>query len=263
MPGRPGPAIFGGRCPGPGPGRCPARDGGGRERRRHAHRRQSRGAACCPSRSARLASNRAQVAWPLRRLDAPLQLVRLWDVETGQEPRGFRGHEDLVNSVAFTPGGRLAVSGSSDATVRVWDVGSGNPVVGLRDTRTVYRAVAFLPGGRHVVSGSRLFRKLRNRSAESRDLCSDFLNFRKSLVRINLSGSGTSTRNGCCTTSAVTRGTSAAWRSATMASGSCPAAPAVPWDRRRYGCGNYRRERGRANRHPYRGAESMASSLTP
>jgi len=38
------------------------------------------------------------------------------------------GHEADVNGIAFTPDGRLLISGSSDGTIRVWDVESGAEV---------------------------------------------------------------------------------------------------------------------------------------
>ncbi len=39
--------------------------------------------------------------------------------------RTFKGHSDDVNSVAFSPDGRFALSGSRDDTLRLWDVKTG------------------------------------------------------------------------------------------------------------------------------------------
>jgi WD40 repeat protein/tRNA A-37 threonylcarbamoyl transferase component Bud32 len=48
--------------------------------------------------------------------------IRLWDVATRKERSvSLRGHDAGVNSVAFSPNGRILVSGSSDGTVRFWE----------------------------------------------------------------------------------------------------------------------------------------------
>ena len=50
----------------------------------------------------------------------PDATLRLWDVETGKVVRSFDGHTDVVRSVAFSPDGRRALSGSRDMTMRLW-----------------------------------------------------------------------------------------------------------------------------------------------
>lgn len=54
--------------------------------------------------------------------------LRLWDATTGESLRQFGGHANWVRSVAFSPDGKLAVSGSWDATAQVWDLASGEQV---------------------------------------------------------------------------------------------------------------------------------------
>jgi len=46
--------------------------------------------------------------------------VRLWDVTSGREVFCFRGHQDAIFSVAFSPSGARAISGSWDGTIRLW-----------------------------------------------------------------------------------------------------------------------------------------------
>jgi WD40 repeat protein len=50
------------------------------------------------------------------------KLVRLWDVESGNELQVLKGHTDGVTTVCLSQDGYLAASGSNDATVRIWDI---------------------------------------------------------------------------------------------------------------------------------------------
>lgn len=49
-------------------------------------------------------------------------MVRVWNVQTGQQLERLKGHKDSVYSVAFSPDGKTLVSGSLDRTLRLWDV---------------------------------------------------------------------------------------------------------------------------------------------
>jgi WD40 repeat protein/serine/threonine protein kinase len=63
------------------------------------------------------------------------------------------GHSGPVRSVAFSPNGKLAISGSEDNTIRVWDVATGDAVKALRGHGSSVRSCVFSPDGNLVLSG--------------------------------------------------------------------------------------------------------------
>ncbi|MFI5687195.1 trypsin-like peptidase domain-containing protein [Streptomyces sp. NPDC051636] len=79
--------------------------------------------------------------------------VGLWDVATGEPRENLHGHFDWVNSVAFSPAGRIIATGSTDMTARLWTAELQDPAEAIRKVcRTVHRDLtpqertAYLPG---------------------------------------------------------------------------------------------------------------------
>jgi WD40 repeat protein len=91
--------------------------------------------------------------------------IRLWDTATGEclrvfgdEPDHPRGVDSVptVQSkrVRFTPDGRFAVSGGSDAAVRIWDLGGGRCLRVLDGHDGAVNAVAISADARFALSAS-------------------------------------------------------------------------------------------------------------
>jgi WD40 repeat protein len=79
------------------------------------------------------------------------QILR-WDAATGNMRPGVLRHMEIVRALAYSPDGRLLLSGSDDHTARLWDTASGAPVGStLRHPGRVH-GVAFHPGGRRVAT---------------------------------------------------------------------------------------------------------------
>ncbi len=86
--------------------------------------------------------------------------LKLWDVHSGRMLKSLVGHNDIVESAAFSPDGKLAFTGSYDGTLKLWDLASGRELRNFAsnesltgDTNPVY-SVAFSPDGKTALSGN-------------------------------------------------------------------------------------------------------------
>jgi WD40 repeat protein len=75
-------------------------------------------------------------------------------VTEGNELRTLTGHAGPVRGVAFSPDGKLVVSGGVDRTVRIFDVATGKPIDVLSGHQDTVFAVAFSPDGKILASAS-------------------------------------------------------------------------------------------------------------
>ncbi|MBZ0281060.1 MAG: TIR domain-containing protein [Anaerolineae bacterium] len=88
--------------------------------------------------------------------DPPIQAQRVL-ADAAYQPgvqRLFAGHSDSVLSVAFTPDGRFAVSGSADKTLMVWEVATGRILRRFEGQTDAISSVAVSPDGTLALSGS-------------------------------------------------------------------------------------------------------------
>jgi WD40 repeat protein len=91
----------------------------------------------------------------------------IWLVVPDHSIRTFTGHSKDITSVAFSPDGRTALSGSLDNTARLWEVATGKQLLTFTGHAPVFpeRAidvVAFSPDGRTALSGRRTERTISN-----------------------------------------------------------------------------------------------------
>lgn len=57
------------------------------------------------------------------------ETIRLWDYNIGMKTgEPIKGHNGIITSVAFSPGGDKFASGSRDTTIRIWDANTSKPI---------------------------------------------------------------------------------------------------------------------------------------
>ena len=85
---------------------------------------------------------------------AAAENIRIYDASTYEEIKGLAGHTDSVLALAFSPSGKLLVSGGADNTARLWDVDTGKLLRTLKKHTGPVNAIAFAANGEKFKCGS-------------------------------------------------------------------------------------------------------------
>lgn len=82
--------------------------------------------------------------------------VLLWHATTGEKIAKLEGHTGAVYSVAFSPDGKILVSGGGeiDKSIILWDIATTEVITTLTGHTEGVRCFAFSPDGNTLVSGS-------------------------------------------------------------------------------------------------------------
>jgi tetratricopeptide (TPR) repeat protein len=81
-------------------------------------------------------------------------MARLCDAATGRLIGSPLTHRDRVEGVAFSPDGKVALTGSSDQTARLWNARTGEPIGPPLMHQGGVWSVAFSPDGRWILTGA-------------------------------------------------------------------------------------------------------------
>eukprot|EP00736_Rhodelphis_marinus_P002929 Rmarinus@m.4982 len=85
--------------------------------------------------------------------DSRWRSMRLWGDSGPPAMKSLEKHSDWVNTVAFSPDGKILASGSDDKSIRLWDVWSGDYVATLESGTAHILHVAFSGNGEIVACG--------------------------------------------------------------------------------------------------------------
>lgn len=80
--------------------------------------------------------------------------VWVWDAATGEIQGIYRGHTDMVITVASSPDSKYIASGGNDTTVQVWEVATGRRLITYGGHSSGIGSVAWSPDVKYIASAS-------------------------------------------------------------------------------------------------------------
>jgi len=80
--------------------------------------------------------------------------IFLWDLNKKTVLKTFKGHEDKVKDIVFSPDGNYVVSASEDESIKIWDLKSEKLFKTLKKHNGNVNALAFSFDGKYLASGS-------------------------------------------------------------------------------------------------------------
>ena len=81
-------------------------------------------------------------------------IIRLWDIESGEQLHLLKGNENYLTSAVFSPNGKQLAAASNDNTARLWDANTGKQLYILKGHNKHVRSVVFSPDGKRVATAS-------------------------------------------------------------------------------------------------------------
>jgi len=83
-------------------------------------------------------------------------VIRLWDVATGEMTGTLTGHEAGILGISFSSDGLLVASASTDRTVGIWRLSDASLLHSLQGHQGPVNGLAFSPGGQIIASAGGL-----------------------------------------------------------------------------------------------------------
>jgi WD40 repeat protein len=83
-----------------------------------------------------------------------IRTIKLWDAAEGKEVRISAGYMKRVISIAFSPDGRAALTGTNDGTLQLWDLSTGKEIRSFAGLEVYVGKIAFSPDGRTALAAS-------------------------------------------------------------------------------------------------------------